>query len=142
MTGVLYSLLAGVVIALQGVMNTRVGEKVGLLMTSTIVHGTGFIVSLLLYGLIRDGSLGPLHQVSKGYLLGGALGVVIVFSVMKGIGQLGPAYSVAILLVAQLIFALVIDSCGLFGSPKVPFVWNKAAGIGMMIVGIVVFKWK
>lgn len=90
---------------------------------------------------LRDGSVGALQNVNRGYLLGGALGVVIVFSVMKGIGQLGPSYAVAILLVSQLVFALLIDTFGLFGAQPVPFAWSKAAGIGIMVAGIVVFKW-
>jgi transporter family-2 protein len=142
MAGIIYSLLAGVLVATQGVMNTRLSEKVGFWLTNTFVHGSGFLLSLLLYGIIRDGSIGQLHNVSKGYLLGGVLGVIIVFSVMKGIGQLGPAYSVAILMVSQLVFALIIDSYGLFGVQKIPFVWNKGMGILIMIAGIVVFKWK
>jgi transporter family-2 protein len=142
MTGIIYSLVAGIVIAMQGVINTRMSEKAGFWLTNTIVHGSGFLLSLLLYGLIRDGNMGQLQHVSKGYMLGGVLGVIILFSVMKGIGQLGPAYSVAILMIAQLTFALVIDSYGLFGAQKIPFVWNKGIGILIMIAGIVVFKWK
>ncbi|WP_227013698.1 DMT family transporter [Paenibacillus psychroresistens] len=142
MAGILYSLLAGIVIATQGVINTRMSEKAGFWLTNTFVHGSGFLLSLVLYAIIRDGSWSQLHNVSKGYMLGGVLGVIILFSVMKGIGQLGPAYSVAILMVAQLIFALIIDSYGLFGAQKIPFVWNKGMGILIMVAGIVVFKWK
>ncbi|MEK8129105.1 DMT family transporter [Paenibacillus filicis] len=142
MAGILYSLLAGLCVAVQGVLNTRVSEKAGFWLTNTIVHGSGFLISLLLYAWLRDGSFSSLQSVNKGYLLGGALGVMIVFSVMKGIGQLGPAYSVAILLAAQLIFALAIDTFGLFGAAKTPWAWNKAIGIGIMLVGILVFKSK
>jgi bacterial/archaeal transporter family-2 protein len=142
MAGILYSLLAGIVIALQGVMNTRVSEQAGPWLTNTIVHGSGFVVSLLLYAWVREGSIGQLQHVGKGYLFGGALGVVIVYAVMKGIGELGAGTAVAILLVSQLLFALAIDSFGLFGSPRIPVSWNKAAGIGIMIAGIAVFKWK
>lgn len=143
MAGILYSLLAGIVIAMQSVMSTRVSEKAGFWVTNAWVHGTGFLVSFLIYAIIRDGSFGQLQNVShKGYLLGGVLGAMILFSVMKGIDHLGPAYAIAILLVSQLLFAMIIDSFGLFGTTKVPFVWSKAAGIGLMIAGIVVFKWK
>ncbi|MFD0698234.1 DMT family transporter [Paenibacillus sp. GCM10027628] len=140
MAGILYSLLAGVFIAIQGVLNTKLSEKAGFWLTNTIVHGSGFLVSLILFALIRDGSLSQLQNVNKGYMLGGMFGVAIVFSVMKGIGQLGPAYSIAILLVAQLIFALVIDTFGLFGVSAVPLAWNKLAGVFIIIAGIVVFK--
>ncbi|MRN52625.1 DMT family transporter [Paenibacillus monticola] len=142
MAGIFYSLLAGIVIAIQGAMNTRLGEKVGFWLTNSFVHGSGFIVSFIIYLFIRDGHLGQFQSVNKGYLFGGALGVLIVFSVMQGMGRLGTAYSVAFILVAQLIFALIIDSMGLFGVTKTPLQWNKLAGIGVMIGGILIFKGK
>lgn len=140
MVGIFYSLLAGIIIAIQGAMNTRVGEKVGFWLTNSFVHGSGFIVSFIIYLFIRDGHMGQFQSVNKGYMIGGALGVLIVFSVMQGMGRLGTAYSIVFVLVAQLIFALVIDSLGLFGVTKTPLQWNKVAGIGVMIVGILVFK--
>ncbi|ULO05537.1 DMT family transporter [Paenibacillus sp. 19GGS1-52] len=142
MAGIFYSLLAGIVIAIQGAMNTRLGERVGFWLTNSFVHGSGFIVSFIIYLFIRDGHLGQFQSANKGYMLGGALGVLIVFSVMQGMGRLGTAYSVAFILVAQLIFALIIDSMGLFGVTKTPLQWNKLAGIGVMIGGILIFKGK
>ncbi|WP_438445035.1 DMT family transporter [Gorillibacterium sp. sgz5001074] len=142
MIGVFYSLLAGLAIAVQGIMNTKVSEKAGFWLTNALVHGSGFLVALAVFGLVRDGQLGSLGSVNKGYWLGGTVGVVIVYSVMKGIGQLGATYSIAILLVAQLSAALAIDSLGLFGARMVPFSWNKLIGIGIMAAGIAVLKWK
>ncbi len=135
-------MLAGVFIAIQGVLNTRLSEKAGFWLTNTIVHGSGFVVSMILFLLIRDGSLHSLQNMNKGYLLGGVFGVVIVFSVMKGMGQLGPAYSVIILLAAQLLFALLIDTFGWFGAASTPLTWNKIAGVLVIIGGILVFKMK
>ncbi|WP_410511711.1 DMT family transporter [Paenibacillus sp. BR2-3] len=142
MVGILYSLLAGMVIAIQGAINTRLGDKVGFWVTNSFVHGSGFIVSFIIYLFIRDGNLGQFQTVNKGYMIGGALGVLIVFSVMQGMGRLGTAYSVAFVLVAQLIFALIIDSFGLFGAEKTPLQWNKLAGVGVIIAGILIFKGK
>ncbi|MBB6670196.1 DMT family transporter [Cohnella nanjingensis] len=142
MAGILYAIAAGIIIAMQGAMNSRVNEKAGVWMTTTFVHGTGFIVSLLLYLWLRGGSLDNVFQLNKGYLLGGVLGVGIVVGVTLSIGQLGAAYAVAIVLVAELVFALAIDSFGLFGSPRVAFEWNRIIGVVVMIAGILIFKWK
>ncbi|PLR81323.1 MULTISPECIES: DMT family transporter [Bacillus] len=142
MLGLFYSVLAGIFISLQSVFNTRVSEKLGLWQTNTIVHGLGFLVSLAVFLIIKDGTIQRINDVNKVYLLGGAFGAVVVFSVMKGITLLGPAYSVSLLLVSQLIIALLIDSFGLFGIDKVPFTANKLVGIAIMILGIFVFKLK
>lgn len=142
MMGIIYSLLAGVLISVQSVFNTRLSEKAGFWFTNTWVHGTGFALSLIIMLILKDGSLSKLYTVNKLYWLGGACGVIIVFSVMQGITALGPAYSVAILLITQLLVALLIDSLGLFGIDKVPLSANKLIGIGIMIAGVVVFKLK
>lgn len=138
--GIIYSLLAGIFISLQGVFNTRVSDKVGLLETTVVVHGIGLIVAIATVLFLGDGSLKKLHEINKLYLLGGAFGVIIVYSVMKGITILGAAFSVAILLVMQLIAATVIDTFGLFGCPQITFGFTKPLGILIMIVGIIVFK--
>ncbi|SFK83251.1 Putative inner membrane exporter, YdcZ [Brevibacillus centrosporus] len=75
-------------------------------------------------------------------MLGGVFGALIVFAVMKGITSIGPAYSVSILLISQLLVALIIDSLGLFGVEKVPMNLNKVMGIGIMIAGLIIFKLK
>jgi transporter family-2 protein len=142
MVGILFSLLAGVFISLQGVFNTRLSDKIGFWETNSFVHGTGFLVSLIVLSILGKGHLGNLAKVNKLYMLGGVFGVVIVFSVMKGISVLGATFSVAILLITQLIVSTIIDSFGLFGSPQIKFDITKFAGLAIMIAGIIVFKIK
>ncbi|MGG3852237.1 DMT family transporter, partial [Brevibacillus agri] len=142
MQGILFSLLAGVFICLQSVFNAQASDKLGLWQTNAIVHGLGFLVSLAVFAIVRDGDWQKIGEVNKLYLLGGVFGALIVFSVMKGITLIGPTYSVSILLISQLLVALLIDSLGLFGVEKVPLGANKLLGIGIMIAGVLVFKLK
>lgn len=142
MMGIIYSLLAGIFVSLQSVFNTRMSDKLGLWFTNTWVHGTGFALSLIIMLILKENHIAKLDTVNKLYWIGGAFGVMIVFSVMKGITALGPAYSVALLLITQLTVALLIDSLGLFGVDKVPISTNKLIGIGIMIAGVIVFKLK
>ena len=44
--------------------------------------------------------------------------------------------------VAQLLVAYLIELLGLFGVEKQPWEWRKAIGMGIAILGIVIFKWK
>jgi transporter family-2 protein len=128
--------------SLQGVFNTRVSEKIGLWETNVFVQGTAFLITLIVLLVAGDGNLKAIKEVNKIYLLGGALGAIIIFTVMKGISSLGPTYSIATILVAQLIAAAVIDSFGIFGATQIKFALTKYIGIAIMIAGIVVFKWK
>ena len=55
---------------------------------------------------------------------------------------LGPAKAVLLIVVAQLLVAYGIELLGLFGTEKQPWEWRKAIGMGIAILGIVIFKWK
>ena len=75
-------------------------------------------------------------------LLGGAIGTFITYTVIKSMDMLGPARAVMLIVVAQLIVAYLIEVFGLFQVDKQPWEWRKAIGMGLAIVGIVIFKWK
>ncbi|WP_124998862.1 DMT family transporter [Clostridium tagluense] len=128
--------------SLQGVFNTRLSEKIGLWETNVFVQGTALIVTLIILLVAGNGNLKAIKDVNKLYLLGGLLGAIIIFSVMQGITKLGPTYSIATILVAQLLAAGIIDSFGMFGAEQIKFTLSKFIGIGIMIVGITIFKWK
>ena len=128
--------------SLQGVFNTRVSEKIGLWETNVFVQGTGLILTLIILLVAGNGNFKTIKEVNKLYLLGGVLGAIIIFSVMQGITKLGPTYSIATILVAQLLAAGLIDSFGIFGAEQIKFTLSKFIGIGIMIVGIIIFKWK
>jgi transporter family-2 protein len=142
MLGILYSVLAGIFVSLQSVFNTRLSDKIGLFETTTVVHAVGFGVALITMLIWGNGSLKRINEVNKLYLLGGAFGVIIVYSVMRGMSLLGTAYAIEIQLVAQLIVATIIDTFGLFGVPQIKFDVTKPLGILLMIAGIIVFKLK
>ncbi|AKA71306.1 DMT family transporter [Clostridium scatologenes] len=142
MLGIIFSIIAGISMSLQGVFNTRLGEKIGLWETNAIVQGTGFALTLITLFLLGNGSLSNIKYCNKIYLLGGFLGVIITFTVMKGIASLGATYSIATILVAQLTAAALIDAFGFFGATQVKFHITKIIGICIMILGIIIFKWK
>ena len=142
MFGIIFSIIAGVTMSLQGVFNTRLSEKIGLWETNLIVQGTAFLFTFIAYLFLRNQQINNLKSVNKLYLLGGFIGVIITYTVMKGIGELGPTLSIGIILISQLISAAIIDAFSLFDSVKVNFHWNNYLGIALMIVGIILFKFK
>ena len=126
----------------QGVFNTRLGDKIGIWETSITVQASALILTLLILLTFGNGHLKDIKTCNKLYLLGGVLGVIIIFTVMKGIKELGPTYSIATILVAQLATAALIDAFGLFDTERLTFGISKYIGVAIMILGIVIFKWK
>lgn len=142
MTGMIVSLISGALMSIQGVFNTKVTEKAGLWLTCTIVQGTAFLVCIISLWLTKDGDLGGLKEVNKLYLLGGVMGAGITYTVIRGISDLGPAYAIMLILIAQMIVAYLIELLGWFGTESVGFEWQKLLGVAFMIGGIIVFQWK
>ncbi|WP_293983430.1 DMT family transporter [uncultured Clostridium sp.] len=142
MLGIICAIISGIAMSIQGVFNTRLGEKIGLWETTSLVQGIALVCSLIILFLFGDGSFSNLKTTNKFYLLGGVLGVVITYTVIKSVGSMGPTLGIGIILVAQLLSAAIIDAFGLFGSEKIKFSLNNFIGIAIMIIGIVIFKWK
>ena len=140
--GIIFSILAGLTMSLQGVFNSRVSEKIGLWETNLIVQSVAFIFSLITFLFFKDGNLSALKSVNKLYLLGGILGVFITYAVMKGIMTLGPTYSILLILVSQLFSAALIEALGLFSSPKIHFTFSNYLGLILMFIGMLLFKFK
>lgn len=142
MMGILSCIIAGAAMSVQGVMNTRLSEKIGLLESNAFVQGTAFVLAVIIAWIWGKGNIGEIGQTNKLYWLGGVLGMVITVTVMLGMGKTSPAVAVSVILVAQLLVAALIDAFGIMGTEKVPFLWNKYIGLALMIGGVLLFKWK
>ena len=128
--------------SIQGVMNTRLGEHIGLMESNAFVQCTAAALSLAALLFYRTGSFAEIGGAPKFYLFGGLFGLVITLTVMLGIKNLSPTVSISIILISQLLVAALIDYFGLMGSEKLAFGLTKFLGLGLMIAGVVVFKLK
>ncbi|MBO5744095.1 MAG: DMT family transporter [Clostridia bacterium] len=140
--GYIYAVIAGACMSIQGVMNTRLGEKAGLFLANSYVQGTAFLLSLIVLLFAKDSTLKAFGEVNKFYLLGGAFGIAITLTVMMSVKGTSPAIAVSTILVSQLICAAIIDAFGLMGTQKLAFGWNKYLGAVIMIAGVLIFKMK
>ena len=79
---------------------------------------------------------------NKYTLLGGVIGAFITITVIQSMGALGPAKAAMLIVISQLAVAYIIELLGIFGVDKQPFEWRKLLGMGIAIVGIIIFKWQ
>ena len=142
MSGIIFSIIAGAAMSVQGVMNTRLSDKIGLYESNVIVQGIAFVLSLVALWIVGKGNFREIGGVNKMYLLGGVLGIIITITVMLGIGKLSPTVAISIILIAQLFVAALIDAFGWMDSEQVAFGWNKYVGMVLMIGGVLLFKWR
>lgn len=143
MIGFLIAMLSGACMSIQGVFNTQVTKTSGIWVANAFVQLSALIVCLIVWAITDRSSFAALIKVEPKYmLLGGVIGAVITFTVIKSMGMLGPAKAVMIIVVAQLLVAYLIELFGMFEVEKQPFEWRKAIGMAVAIAGVILFKWK
>ncbi|GEN52271.1 DMT family transporter [Halobacillus faecis] len=140
MLGVLFSVVAGILISMQNVFNARVSEKTGAWATTSLVLGLGLVCSLPVFYAMEQRSLFEFGDVNKIFLFSGVFGVGIVFCLMRGVTLIGPAYAISIALISQIVIAFVINTGGWFGFDASPLSVTKLVGIALLIGGVLVYK--
>ncbi|SFJ26726.1 transporter family-2 protein [Halobacillus dabanensis] len=140
MIGVLFSVVAGILISLQNVFNARVSERTGAWATTSLVLGLGLVCSLPVFYSVEQTSLFNFGDVDKIFLFSGVFGVGIVFCLMRGVSLIGPAYAISIALISQILIAFVINTGGWFGFDASPLSITKLLGIALLIGGVLVYK--
>lgn len=129
--------IAGSLMAVQGSLNSLLGESIGLLYMSFAIHLLAVITAGLLIlffpppsDLIKKITATPPYA-----WLGGPLGLAIVFGVAMSIPRLGVGVATTGIIFFQLLTAYLIDHFGLFGQEHSPFTWIKSVGILLMVTG-------
>lgn len=143
MYGILIALLSGALMSVQGVFNTQVTKQAGLWVSTGWVQLTALLVCVAAWFFTGRPHVTALMQTEPKYtLLGGVIGAFITVTVIQSMGALGPAKSVMLIVISQLIVAYVIELLGMFGVDKQPLEWRKIIGMAIAIAGVVLFKWE
>ena len=129
--------IAGLTMALQGSINSILGKKIGLPETTFLVHLTAAIILLLILLFKTENNMMNMFKDIPWYLyLGGFLGIIITYTVMVSIPELGVAVATTSIVSAQVLTATVIDHFGAFGLEKIPLTWIKLVGIVFLAIGV------
>ena len=140
MWGIITALLSGLLMSVQGVMNTGVTKQTSLWVSAGFVQLTALIVCIIAWFFSGRESIAALSKVSPKYmLLGGIIGAFITITVIKSMNVLGPAKSVLLIVIMQIVSAYLIELFGILGTEKVKFNWGKVVGAVIAFIGIVVF---
>jgi transporter family-2 protein len=128
---------AGLAGSIQVALMSRLGERIGVLEAlafSTLLTAVLAFAILLLARRSVDGYERAVHQ-PWWMLLGGVMGLLIVFTVTYAGPRIGVAATVGILIAGQLAMGAAIDKWGLFGSERINLHWPRLLGIGLLAVG-------
>lgn len=141
--GYLIAALSGVLMSLQGILNTEVTKQTSVWVSAAWVQVTALAVSVIAWKVTGGSSFLAIKDVTPRYmLLGGVIGAFITITVIMSMGSVGPAQATMFIVVAQVIFSWLVELVGLFGVEKTSFSWSKMAGMVLAIAGMLIFKWE
>ena len=140
MWGFIIALLSGLLMSVQGVMNTGVTKQTSIWVAAGFVQLSALIVCIIAWLVTGRQSIAAIGSVTPKYMLaGGVIGAFITITVIKSMELLGPAQSVMLIVVMQIVSVYVIVLLGILGTEKVKFSWGKLVGALVCIAGIIIF---
>ena len=139
--GIIIALISGALMSIQGVFNTKVTEQSSMWVAAGWVQFSAFLTCVGIWLFTGRQPVGDLLQVTPKYvLLGGVIGALITYTVVKSTSGLGPAQAALLIVVSQIVVAYCIELFGLFGVEKADFQWRKLIGALVAVAGIVIFR--
>ena len=144
---VLVMVFAGFCISIQGPINARLRLAVDSpVLSATISFLSG---GLLLLCIMATGAFGGAGAGLWGMLsapwwayLGGALGVGFVLGSVIAIPQVGVVVVICAAILGQMAGSYLADTFGWFGVERVPFNPVRLAGIGLLVLGVLLVQRK
>jgi len=128
---------AGLAGSIQVALMSRLGERIGVLEALAFSTAVTAVIALLVLVLARHSVAGFERAVHQPWwmLLGGVMGLVIVYTITYAGPRIGVAATVGILIAGQLAMGAAIDRWGLFGSDRIALHWPRLLGIGLLAAG-------
>ena len=133
-------LLAGIGAVLQSTMLAMIGRRSGPLAATTLAAIVG-LVGITIFTLLVNRSLAGVAVAARQspwiWLPAGLLGVGVLAVLTFAPPRIGSLGTFAVLITAQLLTSLVMDSVGLFGLDRVPISVTRLAGLLLLAAGAV-----
>jgi bacterial/archaeal transporter family-2 protein len=132
---ILIGLIGGVGVGLQVPIAGAMGQRVGGIASSFIIHLSGAIFSGLFLFLrggekIRDWNTLPWYM-----LTAGIFGLILYLTINVTLPRLGSTMMVMLIIVGQLAAGVVIDHFGLLGVVTRHIDWPRALGLVVLVLG-------
>jgi bacterial/archaeal transporter family-2 protein len=128
---------AGLAGSVQVALMSRLGERIGVLEALAFSAALTAVLAVAILAIAHHSLDGFAHAVHQPWwmLLGGVMGLIIVFTITYAGPRIGVAATVGILIAGQLAMGAAIDRWGLFGSARIALHWPRLLGIGLLAMG-------
>jgi bacterial/archaeal transporter family-2 protein len=132
---ILIGLIGGVAVGLQSPIAGAMGQRVGGIASSLIIHVSGAIFSAV-YLVLRGGEkIKDWHTLPWYMLCAGIFGLILYQTISVTLPRLGSTMTVALIIVAQLLVGVVVDHFGLLGVATRHIDLTRGLGIVALVLG-------
>ena len=138
----LFSIVGGVAIGIQAIVNGGLGKKLGTIEASFISFLIGTVALLITLLFFGKGNLFAITEVPKWQLIGGLLGAFYVFIMIVSVPKLGVTATFFSIIAGQILMSAIIDHFGLFGGQTYTIDVKKAIAILLMFGSIYLYNHK
>ncbi len=135
------AIIVGALIPIQAATNATLSKVTGHVFYSSLilfVVGITLILILIIFFKPNPPSIGELVAAPLYSYAGGFIVATYVLSITFLAPRIGVGNAVFLIVTGQILSAAIIDHYGLFGSSIFPFTLKKIAGLGCMVVGLVI----
>lgn len=139
----LLAFAAGAVLAVQAVVNARLGEKLG---NASMAGLASFVIGLigLLFYLFATRTPLPasttLLRVPLWAWTGGLLGALYVVVTIVTVPKIGVGTLTGLVIGGQITLSILLDHFGLLGLERHPISLGRLAGAALLIIGVILVK--
>ncbi len=131
----LFLLAAGIGAAIQPAVNAKLGQIIGKLEAGLVNGIVALVVIILLTVPFGDGNLVKINSLPWYYFIGGFFGAMIVLSFIWAVPVYGVTFSIALIITAELVTAVLVDHFGFMGAYKTPVNLHRIIGVVLLVVG-------
>ncbi|MGV0417456.1 DMT family transporter [Corynebacterium segmentosum] len=140
MLWILLGILAGLVLPIQTLVNTRLRASTGTPFSSSMISfAVGTVTLLILATAVTCGDYGIAQAFDEPLWIwfGGLLGVVALTGNILLFPHLGAVQTVVLPIAGQVIMGLIVDHFGLFESPQSSLTAARAIGAIIVLIGVI-----
>ena len=140
MLWILLGILAGLVLPIQTLVNTRLRASTGTPFSSSMISfAVGTVTLLIVATAITGGDYGIAQAFDEPLWIwfGGLLGVVALTGNILLYPHLGAVQTVVLPIAGQVIMGLIVDHFGLFESPQSSLTAVRAIGAIIVLIGVI-----
>ncbi|MCA1971225.1 MAG: DMT family transporter [Caenispirillum sp.] len=140
---ILAAIVSGAVVPFQAGANALLGRTLGHPLWGTVVSlCVSFVCILPVMALakVEAPTMSNLAQAPRWIWIGGIVGVVYITGALVLAPKLGAAGFVMAAIAGQMLASVVIDQWGLVGLPQKPVSLSRLAGLGLIVLGLIVMQ--